>query len=80
MKSEPAVEEDLDSMLAEMALADSTCGHHGCKKNVNVLGFRCQFCQRRYCMSHNIPELHGCGEEAKKHARSAKPKHGVCEN
>lgn len=61
--------DDLDAMLAEMTLMDSSCGYQGCKKKVNLLGLRCRFCSMRFCMEHNIPEVHGCPEAAKKHAR-----------
>lgn len=63
--------EDLDAMLAEMSLIDSSCSLHGCKKKVNLLGLQCYFCSRRFCMEHNVPEVHGCAEAAKKHARQA---------
>ena len=63
--------DDLDAMLAEMTLMDSRCGFQGCKKNVNLLGLQCQFCNKRFCMEHTIPEVHGCAEAAKKHARQA---------
>ena len=74
----PEAEEDLDSLLAAMKQADSTCSHPKCKKQVNVLGMRCRFCQRKYCVEHSIPEVHGCAEEAKKHARSVQVKPGLC--
>ena len=63
--------EDSDSMkmLTEMSLIGSFCGLKRCKKKVNVLGLQCYFCQGRFCMEHNIPEVHGCAEAAKKHAK-----------
>ena len=67
--------DDLDAMLADMTLMDSSCGFHDCKKKVNLLGLYCRFCSMRFCMEHNIPEVHGCAEAAKKHARqAAKPR------
>lgn len=67
--------DDLDAMLAEMTLMDSCCGFPGCKKKVNLLGLHCCFCSIRFCMEHNVPEVHGCAEAAKKHARqAAKPR------
>ena len=35
---------DLDAMLAEMTLQDSTCGYPKRKKTIKLLGLRCQFC------------------------------------
>lgn len=71
-KGQPKREsDDLDTMLAEMTLLDSTCSVHECKKKVNLLGLQCHLCHRRFCMEHNIPETHGCSEAAKKYARQA---------
>ncbi len=71
-KSQPKKEsDDLDTMLAEMTLLDSSCSFQGCKKKVNLLGLQCHLCRRRFCMEHNIPETHGCSEAAKKYARQA---------
>ncbi len=61
--------DDLDAMLAELSLSDSTCSHQGCSKSVNVLGLLCQFCRQRFCMAHSIAEVHGCSEAAKDFAR-----------
>ena len=63
--------EDLDTMLAEMTLLDSSCSFQGCKKKINLLGLQCHLCCRRFCMEHSIPEIHGCSEAAKKHERQA---------
>lgn len=71
-KGQPKKEsDDLDTMLAEMTLLDSSCSFQGCKKKVNLLGLQCHLCCRRFCMEHNIPETHGCSEAAKKYARQA---------
>ena len=69
VKSRGGQSDDLDAMLAEMSLMDSLCGFQGCRKNVNLLGLQCQFCHKRFCMEHTIPEVHGCADAAKKHAR-----------
>lgn len=61
-------EDDLDALLAEVKLADSTCNFSKCKKTVNLIGVCCQFCRRRYCLSHSLAEVHGCGEAAKQHS------------
>ena len=41
-----------------------------CGKNIRFLSQLCKLCDRRYCLSHAVPESHGCGDEAKKKARS----------
>lgn len=60
---------DLDSLIAEMTATDKRCGYPECRKEVSMLGMKCQFCCRRFCVSHSLPEVHGCGEPAKRHAR-----------
>ena len=62
-------DEDLDSLIAEMTQSDIICSYAGCKKSTSMLGSRCEFCCNRFCMSHSIPEIHGCGLEAKRKAR-----------
>lgn len=61
--------DDLDTLLAEVALADSTCKFPQCPKKVNLLGILCQFCKKRFCMEHNLAEVHGCGDAAKGKSR-----------
>ena len=73
-------DDDFDSLLAAAALADSTCAHTKCKKKVTMLGVSCQFCRRRYCVEHSVPEIHGCAEEAKRHARSRQTRPGTVES
>lgn len=62
-------EEDLDALLAEMVLSEKVCGYQKCKSSTNLLGLKCSFCHRMFCVEHSIPEVHGCGEAAKGHAR-----------
>ena len=62
-------DDDLDALLTEMKRADSTCSYRGCKKDIKLIGVKCQFCSARFCLAHNIAEVHGCGEAAKKRAR-----------
>ena len=61
--------EDLDALLAEVKLTDSTCRYSKCSKNVSLLGAQCQFCKSRFCMEHSLAEIHGCGDAAKEKAR-----------
>ena len=63
------VEEDLDSLIAEMTQSDSVCSYTECKKSTSMLGSKCEFCCSKFCMSHTVPEIHGCGLEAKRKAR-----------
>ncbi|NXD45128.1 SMBP2 protein, partial [Copsychus sechellarum] len=72
-KGKPAIEsmagEDFDALISAAIKADRTCGFPRCKASVTTLGQLCHHCQRLFCLSHHIPEVHGCGEKAKAQAR-----------
>ncbi|XP_060062614.1 DNA-binding protein SMUBP-2-like [Ylistrum balloti] len=68
---------DFDGLLAAAQKLDEVCGFTKCKVKVKTLGQQCEFCMRRFCLSHHIPEIHGCGEVAKAQARSMHVKKGV---
>ncbi|NWS72502.1 SMBP2 protein, partial [Crotophaga sulcirostris] len=70
-------EEDIDALISAAVKADNTCGFARCKASVATLGQLCLHCSRRYCLSHHIPEVHGCGEKAKAHARQRISREGV---
>ena len=61
--------DDLDALLVEFTLADTTCSFPQCEKSVNLVGLTCQFCRRKHCTTHSLPEVHGCAEAAKDHSR-----------
>uniref|UniRef100_A0A8C3YDP1 DNA-binding protein SMUBP-2 n=1 Tax=Catagonus wagneri TaxID=51154 RepID=A0A8C3YDP1_9CETA len=70
-------EEDLDAWISAAIKADNTCGLAKCTASVANLGQLCQHCGRRYCLSHHLPEIHGCGERARAHARQRISREGV---
>lgn len=76
--SETQPEEDFDKLLASFTKLDTQCGYDGCKHSIRTLGQLCKCCERTFCLSHHIPEVHGCGEAAKLRARqqASKPKSG----
>ncbi|NXM48833.1 SMBP2 protein, partial [Gymnorhina tibicen] len=80
-KGKPAVGstagEDFDALISAAIEADRTCGFPRCKASVTTLGQLCLHCQRLFCLSHHIPEAHGCGEKAKAHARQRISREGV---
>ncbi|KAM9278212.1 DNA-binding protein SMUBP-2 isoform 1-T1 [Morus bassanus] len=84
-KGKPAVksgagsmaEEDIDALISAAIKADNTCSFPHCKASITTLGQLCLHCNRRYCLSHHIPEVHGCGEKAKAHARQRISREGV---
>ncbi|XP_066043262.1 DNA-binding protein SMUBP-2 [Chamaea fasciata] len=80
-KGKPAIgsaaEEDFDALISAAIEADRTCGFPCCKASVTTLGQLCHHCQRLFCLSHHIPEVHGCGEKAKAQARQRISREGV---
>ncbi|NXX24941.1 SMBP2 protein, partial [Nicator chloris] len=80
-KGKPAVGcmagEDFNALISSATEADRTCGFPRCKASVTTLGQLCHHCQRLFCLSHHIPEVHGCGEKAKAHARQRISREGV---
>ncbi|XP_035813330.1 DNA-binding protein SMUBP-2 isoform X2 [Amphiprion ocellaris] len=72
-----APDDDFDTLISAVVKADSVCSFVKCKASVLTLGQLCLFCNRQYCLSHHIPEVHGCGDKAKSHARMRISKEGV---
>uniref|UniRef100_A0A671W8K9 DNA-binding protein SMUBP-2 n=1 Tax=Sparus aurata TaxID=8175 RepID=A0A671W8K9_SPAAU len=72
-----APEDDFDALIDAVKKAESVCSFVKCKASVLTLGQLCLFCNRQYCLSHHIPEVHGCGDKAKSHARMRISKEGV---
>ncbi|NXN46893.1 SMBP2 protein, partial [Rhinoptilus africanus] len=75
--ADSVAEEDIDALISAAIKADNTCGFPRCKASVTTLGQLCLHCNRRYCLSHHIPEVHGCGEKAKAQARQRISREGV---
>lgn len=69
--------EDFDALVSAAVRADNTCGLAKCRASVATLGQLCPHCGRRYCLSHCLPEIHGCGESAHAHARQRISREGV---
>ncbi|XP_074488841.1 DNA-binding protein SMUBP-2 [Sebastes fasciatus] len=72
-----APDDDFYTLINAVVKADSVCSFVKCKASVLMLGQLCMFCNRQYCLSHHIPEVHGCGDKAKSHARMRISKEGV---
>ncbi|XP_057362671.1 DNA-binding protein SMUBP-2 isoform X2 [Manis pentadactyla] len=71
------LEEDFDALVSAAIEADHTCGFAKCTASVTTLGQFCPHCSHRYCLSHHLPEVHGCGERARAHARQRISREGV---
>ncbi|XP_072551068.1 DNA-binding protein SMUBP-2 [Salminus brasiliensis] len=72
-----APDDDFDALIDAVVKADRVCGFVKCKASVLTLGQLCLHCNRQYCLSHHIPEVHGCGDKAKAQARMRISKEGV---
>ena len=64
-------DDDLDTLISEFTNQDSTCAHPRCNKSVTLIGFKCSHCSRKHCVEHNLPEIHGCGDNVKRAAKSS---------
>ncbi len=69
-------EEDIDKLLESFSRLDKVCNADKCKAKTTVLGADCAFCRLRFCLSHGQPEVHGCGDAAKREARRALARDG----
>ncbi|KAL8606244.1 hypothetical protein ACOMHN_012876 [Nucella lapillus] len=70
-------DDDFDALIASVTALDSRCSSKKCKTLTNTLGRNCQHCRRRFCLQHLTPEVHGCGDAAKVHARQTISREGV---
>lgn len=61
------VEQNLDGVVESVNLLDNLCQFRTpkCKTKVSLIGFPCSLCKFTYCVKHNLPEVHGCGEMIK---------------
>ncbi|XP_074854038.1 DNA-binding protein SMUBP-2 [Carettochelys insculpta] len=76
-RADGPAEEDIDALISAAVKADNTCGFPRCKASVVTVGQLCLHCNKRYCLSHHIPEIHGCGEKAKAQARQRISREGI---
>lgn len=74
--SKVSQEDDFDAMLDAFTKKDTRCAFAACKQCITMLGQKCRCCSEVFCLSHHIPEVHGCGDQAKVFARKGL---GKCE-
>ena len=70
-------EDGFDAIISAAMKDNTRCLFKKCKASITTLGQRCDFCSHVYCLSHHIPEVHGCGGQAKRHAQAMIVKDGV---
>lgn len=69
-------ENDIDDVISEFRQLDNVCNYATCKTGISLMGQLCLFCQRRFCLCHHLPEIHGCGDAIRRQARSVTLKQG----
>jgi len=70
-------EDDFDSLCEQFQSLDKVCNFPRCKTLVATLGVTCKFCGVRFCLTHSMAEVHGCGEEARSSARRQVAREGA---
>lgn len=69
--------DDIDALIETVQNMDNFCCFKKCKTSVQTLFQICSYCEGRYCLTHHIPEVHGCGDAARAQARARISKDGV---
>ena len=36
------------------------CTFDGCKKKIHLINFTCDYCNKKFCLKHRLPEIHLC--------------------
>lgn len=68
--SNATVNTKLDEVLKTVRQLDNTCDFGRCRTKTSLIGQDCTLCQQRFCMKHQLPEVHGCGGAIKKEQRT----------
>lgn len=59
-------DEDFDQLCEQFQELSKVCNYDGCKVKVATIGANCSYCRVRFCLSHSMAELHGCGEAVRR--------------
>ncbi|XP_059153320.1 DNA-binding protein SMUBP-2-like [Physella acuta] len=70
-------DDDFDGLIASITELDSKCSFKKCKTLTNTLGRNCEYCTRRFCLTHLMPEIHGCGDAVREASRRLISREGV---
>lgn len=57
---------NLDEVLQNVKKIDVTCPFTKCKRNTEAIAIVCKFCHGRFCTTHGMPEIHGCGDAVRR--------------
>lgn len=66
---EATASDNLDTVLNNVKKLDNTCSFDKCKKRIVDFAIHCKFCNNRFCTTHGLPEIHGCGDAVRKEER-----------
>lgn len=61
--------DDFDELINLATKMNNVCNLKGCKTKIHVLGQDCDFCGNRFCLSHHMAEIHGCGDAIRAKAK-----------
>ncbi|XP_045474814.1 DNA-binding protein SMUBP-2 [Harmonia axyridis] len=57
---------NLDEVLENVKKLDNSCSYTKCKTSIANFAIDCKYCKGRFCPTHSLPEIHGCGEAVRK--------------
>lgn len=60
---------DFDDVIKKVKAVDYICSFTKCRNKTKDFAIDCKFCNGRFCTSHGLPEIHGCGEAVKREER-----------
>lgn len=58
--------ENLDTVIHNVKKLDNTCSFTKCKNRIVDFAINCKYCNSRFCTTHGLPEIHGCGEAVRR--------------
>ncbi|KAG5887755.1 hypothetical protein JTB14_016107 [Gonioctena quinquepunctata] len=57
---------NIDEVLEKVKAIDYKCSFKTCKNKTKMFAIDCKFCSGRFCTTHGLPEIHGCGEAVRR--------------
>lgn len=60
---------DIDAAIKNVKKLDGICTMKKCKAKTSDFAITCKHCGGRFCPTHCLPEVHGCGEAVRRDER-----------
>lgn len=57
---------NIDEVIKKVKDVDYSCSFPKCKTRTKDFSIDCKYCNGRFCTSHGLPEIHGCGEAVRR--------------